>query len=71
MNKVHKNFEKSAQKFFAAPSVAKTSRNISIFYPYSVDGPPPPRGGTPPITMIDTVLEYYRGLKDIGNQNSI
>ena len=46
INKFHKNFEKSAQKFFTAPSAPKTCRNISIFYPQSVDGPP--RGVTPP-----------------------
>ena len=46
INKFHKNFEKSAQKIFAAPSAPKTCRNISIFYPLSIDGNPP-RGVTP------------------------
>ena len=47
INKFHKNFEKSAQKFFAAPSVPKTCRNISIFYPWSEDGTTPLEGSPP------------------------
>ena len=46
INKFHKNFEKSAQKFFAAPSAPKTCRNISIFSPL-VCRWTPPRGVTP------------------------
>ena len=46
INKFHKNFEKSAQKFFAAPSAPKTCRNISIFSPL-VCRWNPPRGATP------------------------
>ena len=47
INKFHKNFEKSAQKFFAAPSAPKTCRNISIFYPWSEDGTTPLEGSPP------------------------
>merc|ERR1711873_273899 len=42
INKFPKNFEKSAQKFFAAPSAPKTSRNTPIFRAVSVDGAPLP-----------------------------
>ena len=47
INKFHKNFEKSAQKFFAAPSAPKTCRNISIFSPLVCRWNPPPLRGDP------------------------
>ena len=56
INKFPKNFEKSAQKFFAAPSAPRKTRfrrrkrvEISpFFHPWSVDGTPPPFWGDPP-----------------------
>ena len=47
INKFPKNFEKSVQKFFAAPSAPKTCRNTSIFYPWSEDGTTPLEGSPP------------------------
>ena len=48
INKFPKNFEKSAQKFFAAPSAPKTCRNTPIFSARVWRNNPPPLRGHPP-----------------------
>ena len=70
INKFHKNFEKSAQKFFAAPSAPRKTRfrrlrrrkrvEISpFFHPWSVDGTPPLEGSPPPPNLPDTEQTYF------------
>ena len=59
INKFPKNFEKSAQKFFAAPSAPKTCRNTPIFSALVCRNTPPPLRGHPPKNPSD-LGTYWR-----------
>merc|ERR1711954_262844 len=63
INKFPKNFEKSAQKFFAAPSAPKVWRNTPIFSARLWKNHPPPFEGSPPpkISLIPSVHSDFCG----------
>ena len=52
INKFPKNFEKSAQKFFAPPPAPKTCRNTPIFSARVWRNNPPFEGSPPQISLV-------------------
>ena len=64
INKFPKNFEKSAQKFFAAPSAPKVWKNTPIFSArlWKIH-PPPLRGHPPKKTSLICICPWRPGKK--------
>ena len=62
INKFPKNFEKSAQKFFAAPSAPKVWRNTPIFSARVWKIHPPPLGGHPPQKYLCSLTLFRASL---------